>query len=150
MKNIFEPEITEGVISRINKLKPETQRNWGKMTVSQMLAHCCVPYEMVYDNIHPIAGELKTFFMKLLIKNTVVGTKPYKHNSPTAPAFYIKDERDFEKEKGRLVTYLKKTQELGSDYFDGKKSNSFGKLTDSEWNVLFYKHIDHHLTQFGV
>jgi hypothetical protein len=120
------------------------------MTVSQMLAHCCLAYEMVFENIHPEAGVIKTYFMKLLIKNSVVGPKPYKRNRPTAPAFYIKDDRNFEEEKVRLIDYLTKTQELGGKYFDGKKSNSFGNLTESEWNVLFYKHIDHHLTQFGV
>jgi hypothetical protein len=49
-----------------------------------------------------------------------------------------------------VVEYLKKTEELGEKYFDGLESNSFGKLTTIEWNNLFYKHLDHHLTQFGV
>ena len=50
MKNIFEKDTTEEVISRIEKLSPESQRLWGRMSVSQMLAHCNVTYEMVYDN----------------------------------------------------------------------------------------------------
>jgi hypothetical protein len=39
---------------------------------------------------------------------------------------------------------------MGADAFEGKESNSFGKLTASEWNIMMYKHLDHHLTQFGV
>ncbi|MEP1258742.1 hypothetical protein [Algoriphagus sp.] len=62
----------------------------------------------------------------------------------------IADQRDFEKEKNRLISYLKKTQEYGASYFDGKESLSFGVMTTEEWNNLFYKHLDHHLTQFGV
>ena len=34
--------------------------------------------------------------------------------------------------------------------FEGKESNSFGPLTKGEWNNMFYKHLDHHLSQFGV
>ncbi|WP_337994864.1 hypothetical protein [Polaribacter ponticola] len=49
-----------------------------------------------------------------------------------------------------MIGFILKTQELGADYFDGKESHSFGKLTEKEWNNTFYKHLDHHLTQFGV
>ena len=62
----------------------------------------------------------------------------------------IKDSRDFETEKKRLVDYLNKTQQLGETYFDGKESHSFGVLTAQEWSTMFSKHLDHHLTQFGV
>jgi len=150
MKNIFDADESIDVIARINKLNANSVPQSSKMYVGQMLVHCCVAYEMVFDNTHPEAGAFRTFIMKLFVKNAVVGPKPYKINSPTAPAFLIKDERDFESEKSRLVRHLKETQKLGGSYFDGKKSKSLGNLNENEWNVLFYKHIDHHLTQFGV
>lgn len=150
MKNIFEASVTNEVIGRINQLSPESKALWGKMSVAQMLAHCNVTYEMIYDDTHPKAGFFKTLIMKLFVKNIVVGPKPYKKNSPTAPAFVIKDARNFQEEKKRLIDYLNQTQKLGGAYFDGKASNSFGKLTESEWNIMFYKHLDHHLSQFAV
>ena len=64
--------------------------------------------------------------------------------------FVIGDDRNFETEKNRMIDYLNKTVELGESYFDQKESLSFGKLSITEWNNLFYKHLDHHLTQFGV
>ncbi len=68
----------------------------------------------------------------------------------TAPQFIIKDDKDFMSEKRRLIDYIKKTQELGEDYFHNKESDSFGRLSKTEWNNMFYKHLDHHLGQFGV
>ena len=62
----------------------------------------------------------------------------------------IKDVRNFDIEKKRLIDYINKTQQLGDDYFDGRESHSFGILTKQEWNNMFSKHLDHHLTQFGV
>ena len=41
-------------------------------------------------------------------------------------------------------------QQLGEAHFDNKESHSFGKLNINEWNTMFYKHLDPHLTQFGV
>jgi len=150
MKNIFQPEITSEVIARINNLTPTSPQLWGKMNVAQMLAHCNVSYELVYEDKHPKPNAFMKLIMKAFVKNIVVSEKPYKRNSQTAPSFVITDEKEFEKEKNRLIDYLNKTQELGESYFDGKASHSFGKLSKIEWNNMFYKHLDHHLNQFAV
>ena len=150
MKNIYNKEVANEIISRINSLTDTTLPNWGKMSVSQMLAHCCVAYEMVYTDKHPRPNAFVRTMLKLFVKKAVVNTKPYAKNGRTAPQFLIADTRVFETEKQRLVAFIIKTQELGADYFDGKMSHSFGALTSTEWNNSFYKHLDHHLTQFGV
>ena len=150
MKNVFDINDANEIIDRISKLTPETKGLWGKMSVSQMLAHCNVSYEMVYEDKHPKPNPVVRFILKTFIKKIVVNEAPYKKSSGTAPSFIIKDEKDFEKEKTRLIDYIKKTQELGGAYFDNKESHSFGKLTTTEWNNMFYKHLNHHLSQFGV
>lgn len=80
----------------------------------------------------------------------MVTETPYKHNRPTAPAFIIKDDKDFEVEKSRLIDHINHTLVLGESHFDGKESHSFGPLSVEEWNNLFYKHLNHHLSQFAV
>ena len=150
MKNLFDAQGANETIARIEKLTPSTAPQWGKMNVSQMLAHCNVAYDMAHTDQYPKAGGFKKFMLKMFVKGAVVGPKPFGKNGRTAPEFMITDERDFEIEKSKLVNYLNKTQELGEAHFHNKESNSFGALTSQEWNVLFAKHIDHHLTQFGV
>lgn len=150
MENIFDLKVTNTVIDRINSLESSTRPNWGKMSADQMLAHCNVTYEMAFEDKHAKPNGFTKLMLKLFVKNIVVGEKPYKKNSKTAPQFLITNAKNFKAEKQRLVDYLKKTQELGADYFDGKESHSFGRLTRNEWNNMFYKHLDHHLTQFGV
>lgn len=147
--SIFSATVADGVIKRINTLTPETKPLWGKMTVAQMLAHCNVSYEMAFEDKHPKPNGFMRLVIKLLAKNTVVSEKPYKHNNPTAPAFLITTQKDFEAEKSRLIAYIQKTQQLGEKEFDGRMSHSFGPLSITEWNNMFYKHLDHHLTQFG-
>lgn len=150
MKNIFLTETTTDTIARIDQLNADSKPLWGKMTAAQMLAHCSVAYEMVYTDKHPAPGGFMKFMLKAFVKKTVVNEVPYKKNSRTAPQFIIADERDFEAEKTILIDYIKKTEELGADHFSGKENLSFGKMTLEEWNNLFYKHLDHHLSQFGV
>ncbi|MEJ1237070.1 DUF1569 domain-containing protein [Chryseolinea sp. T2] len=148
--NIFSPDTTRELIVRINKLTPETRPQWGKMNASQMLAHLCVMYEMVYEDKHKRPNAFMRFLITLVAKDTVVGNKPYPRNARTAPAFVITDQRDFEREKGRLTDYIIRTEKNGEAFFEGRESHSFGKLTLPEWNNYFYKHLNHHLTQFAV
>ena len=150
MKNLFVKQDLESTTQRLNQLTPKTQAQWGKMNVAQMLAHCNVAYDMAFTNQYTKPGAIKKFMLKLFVKSAVVGPKPYPKNGRTAPEFIIADERDFEVERKKLITYLNKVQELGADHFQNKESHSFGPLSSQEWNVLFSKHLDHHLTQFGV
>tara|TARA_R110002049_G_scaffold290372_1_gene473692 strand:- start:1385 stop:1837 length:453 start_codon:yes stop_codon:yes gene_type:complete len=150
MKNIFDKTVTDKVIERINELNSNSEPKWGKMSVGQMLAHCCVTYEFIYDNKHPKPKGFKKWMLKTFVKKIVTNEKPYKRNGRTAPEFLITSEKEFNTEKDRLTSYILKTQELGTDYFHQKESHSFGKLNSNEWNNMFYKHLDHHLNQFGV
>lgn len=154
MEDIFSRSVSDSVIARVNSLHADTRPQWGKMNAGQMLAHCNCIYDMVYDpeyaKRNPPPSVLIQPLLKLFLKPIVVGPKPYKRNSRTAPEFLITDERDFAKERERMVGYISKTQKLGAAHFEGKRSPSFGTLTSAEWNMLFHKHLDHHLQQFGV
>ncbi|MBI3232627.1 MAG: DUF1569 domain-containing protein [Bacteroidetes bacterium] len=150
MKNIYNATDAAEFVSRINKLTPTIAPLWGKMDVGQMLAHCNVTYEMIYDNIHPKLGFFQGLILKAFVKGIVVNEKPYKKSSPTGPQFLIKVSKIFETEKKRLIDYIERTQKLGGDHFEGLESNSFGVLNKTEWNNMMCKHLDHHLSQFGV
>jgi hypothetical protein len=150
IKNIFDPAVVAEVIGRINSLTPATHPQWGKMTVDQMLAHLNVMYVMVYEKTIPRPNAFMRLILKAFVKNAVVGPKPYPRSTPTAPAFRMTGTKDFDAEKSRLIAYIQRVAGEGQSKFEGRESHSFGPLTAAEWNVLFYKHLDHHLTQFGV
>lgn len=149
IKSVFNKKDKDELIGRINRLSPKTQPQWGKMNVAQMLAHLNVTYEKAYEDF-PEPNAFKSFLLKLFVKPVVTSEKRYKKNGPTAPEFKVAVGQDFEKEKKRLIDYIEKTMELGEDYFEGRKYPGFGKMSAEEYNNMFYKHLDHHLTQFGV
>ncbi len=150
LPNVFSKEVSDKIIERINNLTPTTAAKWGKMNVAQMLAHCNVTYELSFENKHPKLSAFNKFILKLFVKKLVTNEVPYKKNSQTGPVFIIKDTKNFDAEKQRLVDYINKTQQMGESQFDNKEQLSFGVLTKTEWNNMFYKHLDHHLSQFGV
>ncbi len=151
IKNIFDKQITDEIIHRIQLLQHTTQAKWGTMRVDQMLAHCNVTYKFTYESEqYKKPGAFKKFLLKTFVKKFVVNEEPYRKNGRTAPEFIMTESKDFEKEKAILISNILKTQQLGAAHFEGLDNFSFGKMTSTEWNNLFYKHLDHHLTQFGV
>lgn len=149
MKSVFDANVVQELKNRINRLSTDSQPQWGKMSVDQMLAHLNVMYEMAFENKYPKPGGIKRWLLKAFVKNSVVNEKPYPKNSRTASQFLITDQRQFATEKARLLAYLDKTHQLGKNHFEGKESHSFGALTATEWNNMLFKHLDHHLNQFG-
>ncbi len=151
MKNIFNKDVSEEVIQRINCLKSNQKSLWGKMDVAQMLAHLNVQYEILYDNSKfKKPNFLMRFIMKKFIKPKVTGEQPFEKNGRTAPYFIVDSDKNFEDEKKRLIDYIIKTQQNGVDVLLPRDTKSFGTLTADEWNNMLYKHLDHHLQQFGV
>lgn len=151
MENIFDAKDAQNYIDRINKLTPETPQQWGTMSVDQMLAHCNVAYETIYEpEKHKKPGAIAHFLLKTFVKPKTVNEVPYKQNLPTGPMFKIKGNKDFEEEKRRLIGFIQKTQQLGREAFEGKESHSFGKMSAQEYNNMLAKHLNHHLAQFGV
>lgn len=148
--NTFDLKTKEENLNRLENVNAETLTKWGKMQPAQVLAHMNVAYDLVLDENTPINRGLKKFIISLFAKNMVVGEKPYPKNGMTSPDFKISDQRELEKEKAKLVTNINAVFEKGAKYFEGKESQSFGKLTEKQWSNLFQKHLNHHFEQLGV
>lgn len=151
MEDVFSAKDAQNYIERINKLTPDSERQWGKMTVDQVLAHMNVPYSFIFEgDKQKKTGMIAKFLLKNFVKPKVVNDIPYKQSIPTSPVFIISGERDFEAEKKKLIGNIQRVQQLGREAFEGKENSSFGKLTAQEWNNMLAKHLNHHLQQFGV
>jgi hypothetical protein len=90
-------------------------------------------------------GKLLTRF----VRSSFLGEKPYSKNSPTGPMLVVKDDRDFATEKTRLLAALRRLREGGPDAAAKHPHGFIGRVTGEEWGRLQWKHLDHHLRQFG-
>lgn len=149
MKNLFDKDVFTEIENRLNKLSPQSQRQWGKMDVSQMLAHCKEAFKVpLMDSSPPrmFLGLLMGWMMKQKLYNDA----PWGKNLPTAPQFKIKDERDFIKEKAELFLLVNKFHQANPEKVEQITHPFFGKFNGQQWGKAMYKHLDHHLTQFGA
>jgi len=149
MKNLFERETVEEIISRIDKLQPASQRQWGKMDAAQMMAHCSAAMDMASGQLNlprAFIGRLLGPFVKPIYTNE----KPFSKNNPTAKELVFSNERDFLREQQQLREKIRKFHEGGEAQCTRHPHPFFGALTPQEWSRGMYKHLDHHLRQFGA
>lgn len=148
MKSLFQPPDRDDILTRLDHLRPECTRQWGKMDPAQMLYHCAQAIETATGD-RPMK---QAFLGKLLMpffRSSILGPKPFSRNSPTDPTFVASGEKDFSAERTRLVGLIHRFVERGEAAAAKETHAFFGRMTGEEWGELMYKHIDHHLRQFG-
>lgn len=149
MQNLFDPSVHQAIIKRIASLTPESKPSWGKMNVSQMLAHCVLVF-MVPLSEKKLKGN---FFMRMLggfFKKQLYNDTPWKQNLPTAPILKISDEKNFADERQKLLNVVDKFFKAGPDGISKFPHPVFGHFTPEQWGQSMFKHLDHHLQQFGA
>ena len=149
MTYLFDKARSAEIISRINHLSPESKALWGKMNAAQMLAHCQAPLQVALGE-HHLKRSLMGVLFGRLAKKKLVGDKPYSKSLPTAPSFVVKDDRNFYEEKSKLVSVIERFTAGGAEALIKTPHPFFGPLTVEEWDKCQWKHLDHHLKQFGV
>lgn len=149
MKTLFDSTAYDEIISRIDTLTPESHRRWGRMNVAQMLAHCVQPL-MMATGTRKLKRQLLGRLIGWLAKKNYLSDKPFDQNLPTAAGFKIPDEREFEKEKAELKKLVKQFYDGGETAATRHPHSFFGHLTPKQWGETQYKHLDHHLRQFGA
>jgi hypothetical protein len=148
-KNLFQQEILDEVISRLDSLQPVSARQWGKMEVAQMMAHCSLSMDMALGNLNLpriFIGRLIGPFFKHLATNDTQFAK----NAPTGVELLVKDQRDFLVEQELLKQKVRQFHDGGETQCTRHPHPYVGRLSPYAWSRAMYKHLDHHLRQFGV
>ena len=146
VKDLFDPIVKQEIISRIHKLTPDAQRQWGKMTVGQMLAHLQMPLG-VSIGVHKISWSLKGYLFGRLARKALYDDKPFKHGLSTDPSFVMTGKKDFTSEKVKLLEMINRFKE---ENIIATAHPFLGKLSKEQWSKGMWKHLDHHLRQFNV
>lgn len=149
MKNLYEAETVNEILFRIDRLQAASPRHWGKMDSAQMLAHCSAALAMATgENNIP-----RLFIGRLiggLVKPAFTNEKPFSKNNPTAKELVFSNPCDFAREQEHLREKVRQFHEGGEAKCTRHPHPFFGSLTPQEWSRGMYKHLDHHLRQFGV
>lgn len=151
MKNLFEKAYVDEVKGRITHLTPASQPQWGSMDVIQTVAYCSAGLDMAMGTLRPQRAPMPAKFIGLLIKPLVFNNdKPMRRNSPSSPELFAPAQGDLTQECAQLRHRIERFATDRDATCTQYPHPFFGLLTPGQWAVLMYKHLDHHLRQFGV
>ncbi len=150
MNTMFEPSKAAALTTRIDRLRPDAARQWGRMSVGGMVCHLSDAFRMaVGDRDTRDRGNLAT---KTIIRFVAFWTPlPWPHGVKTFPE--ADQELDgtppgaFAEDVAELKDLMKRFAAQRSGPFP--RHPLFGSMTNGEWGRWGYRHVDHHLRQFG-
>lgn len=149
MDTLFDPAAYQRMLGRLESLTPSAPRQWGKMTVAQMLEHTARALEMAAGK-KPAQQALIGKLIAWAFRGDFVGPKPFGKDSPTGPNFIVQGEPEFGAARERLKGLMGEFHALGERGCEGHIHSFFGRMTGMEWGVTQHKHLDHHFRQFGA
>jgi len=150
MKNLFEAARVEEVKQRIAQIRPDSARQWGKMNPAQALEHCSRGMEMALGDKNLPRVFIGRILGPIVKARVMANDEPIRRNAPTAKELVVQDERNLGTERTRLCGLIDRFAADGPAGCTAHPHAFFGPLTPDEWAILMYKHLDHHLRQFGV
>lgn len=150
MEAILDEFVLKNIKKRVVKVAPDFLPSWGKMNAAQMFGHLNKSIEFLFTDKKVKRMFIGRIIGKLILKKALKSNDPLTKNSPTAPNFIVTTSVDFESEKLLFLKKLDQLNGLKEKDLEGKVHPFFGKMTGNQWNVLIYKHVDHHLKQFNV
>lgn len=136
---------------RINLLKEDSGNRWGSMNAAQMFCHC--------ERVLKIPlKELQLPEINILFRTIGLVTKKELHvfnngipaNMPTFKKLVVNFDCDFSLCRENLLKTLDRYVEQSKNNNLPDRHSLFGKMEKKDWGFLEYKHLDHHLKQFGV
>ncbi len=150
MRNLFDAAQAQEVRDRILHLRSDSERLWGRMNAAQAAAHCSAGLEMALGELRPPRALVGRIIGPVVKRLALRDDGPMRRNSPTVKELVMTDERDMDAERTRLLGLIDRIVAAGPGGCTTHPHAFFGQLTPQEWSILMYKHLDHHLRQFGV
>jgi hypothetical protein len=152
MQTLTNPNDKAEILRRLDRLEPDTSRQWGRMTTHQVVCHLADSFKTVIGlrSAVPASSLVQRTLVRYIALHTPL---QWPHGVPTRP------EVDQEKQGTRPIEFAHDKQELRAliDRFTATPRDfqfhphpTFGPLTEREWMHWGFRHTDHHLRQFGL
>ncbi|MDG5492492.1 DUF1569 domain-containing protein [Psychroserpens sp. SPM9] len=147
MKSLFSSEAHQEILNRIDQLNEHNKARWGKMSIGQMAWHCQGPLNIMLEKND--YGLKPNWLAKVFFKKSLYNDSTWRKGLPTAKFLKPKNDKNFNTEIATLKALIEEAY-LHRDKTEWKPHPGFGYFTAQQWGQMQYKHLDHHLRQFGV
>jgi hypothetical protein len=147
VRRMHDPAVRESIRARLEQLRPDSPRKWGKMTADQMLWHLNQSLENTLGRLVPAPMKMP---MPVGVIRFAVFNLPWPKGAPTPAEYRAGERHDFAAEKARCLRLIDEMTSRGMESGTWGRSAAMGPLSGEDWSRLQAKHLEHHLKQFGM
>lgn len=144
----MDPAARAALVERVGRLRPDAPARWGRFTAPEMVSHVSCTLRQGLGELPP--GPATGPLAHAPLNWVVIHVLPW-------PKGKVKSSREFlDTLPGSWHDDLAQLRDLierfGSRDPAGAwpASTPFGHISGRSWGVLQYRHLKHHLEQFGV
>jgi hypothetical protein len=150
MRSIFDPSDLRDLRRRLAALTPHADRRWGRMTPHQAVCHLNDWFKAILGD-RPIPGKAPSAGIKILRFIAFNTPVPWLRGFPTSPMQdqekYGTPPADFARDVAELEALM--TRFAGTRGLTLLPHNRWGRMSPGMWGRYGYRHVNHHLRQFG-
>lgn len=146
-KTIFVDADRAALLDRVGQLSATAPARWGKFTAPKMVSHLIAAVRMALGELPCVPkGNILRFPP---LRYLVIYVMPWPKGTPTAPEMLARVPESWDADIAELRAAVERAAANGRQ---GKWAvhPAFGALSADHWGALIHRHMDHHLTQFGV
>ncbi len=151
--SIDDPAALESLIARLRALRPDAERCWGTLDAGEMLCHLGDGNEAVLDWRNKLEGRLEVKPRPILKWIALYSPLPWSKRAKTDPSVDPRQDgtqpRDFEADRERAIESLRAITAAPAGEL-APVHGLFGPMSARDWYRSVYRHVDHHLRQFGA
>ena len=148
MRTVFNLDDRLTLAKRIDTLSAHAPAQWGRMDCPQMLAHLSESVRMALGELE-IATKGPRALRLAPIRHAIIHWLPFPKGAPTAPELLTRRATNWQAEGADLKHLLERLAALEGAR-EWPEHPAFGHMTSRDWGTLAYRHVDHHLRQFGA
>jgi hypothetical protein len=152
MKTFLNTEDKEQLITRLQAVRADSPRRWGKMSPHQMICHLSDGFRM-YMGLKPVPPTRVPYPRNLVKWIALWAPLPWPKGFKTVPELDQQaggtPPEEFDNDVHELRKLVDRLTRQPRD-FHWQPHPQFGQMSEREWMRLAYLHMDHHLRQFGA
>lgn len=153
MNTLSDSRAVARLLERLARLTPESERRWGTLTPGEMLCHLGDAEEGVLGLRNTpgpaVSGKPSPIAKLLFITLPLPWPKGVKTRPGVDPRQAGTRPTDFESDRARVVAGLHALAAATADALPASHFR-FGVMRLRDWQRWGWRHVNHHLRQFGL
>lgn len=148
-RSLYDPAGRRSILERLTALTPDCRRGWGKMDPAQLLPHLASGLRMALGE-RKVEGRTPGRVRGAIWRYLAIHRLPWPEGRIQAPpGAFSTPSAGWARDRDILLELIERFAAAPPDAL-AQTHPTFGRMRPHDWDVLQYRHLDHHLRQFGM